>query len=49
MTKINIGIIGSGFNGQIAFIENLYKNKKCKIKGLAETRPNLRKKIAKKI
>ena len=48
MTKINIGIIGSGFNGQIAFIENLYKNKKCKINGLAEARPILRKKVAKK-
>jgi len=48
MSKVNIGIVGSGFNGQIGFIENLYKNKKCKIKGLVEARPTLRKKVAKK-
>jgi predicted dehydrogenase len=46
--KINIGIVGSGFNGQIAFIENFYKNKFCKILGLAEARPNLRRKVAKR-
>jgi predicted dehydrogenase len=48
MKKINIGIVGGGFNGQIGFIENFYKNKKCKIFGLAEARPILRKKVAKK-
>ena len=48
MYKINIGMIGGGFNGQIGFIENFYKNKKCKILGLVEARKILRKKIAKK-
>lgn len=48
MKKINIGVIGGGFNGQIGFIENFYQNKNCKILGLAEARPILRKKVAQK-
>ena len=48
MTKVKLGIIGAGFNGQIAFIQNFYKNKKCLIYGLAEARQKLRKKVAKK-
>ena len=48
MTKVKLGIIGAGFNGQIAFIQNFYKNKKCQIYGLAEARQNFREKVAKK-
>ncbi len=48
MQKIKVGIVGGGFNGQIGFIENFYKNKNCKIFGLVEARNELRKKITKK-
>ena len=49
MTKVKLGIIGAGFNGQIAFIQNFYKNKKCQIYGLAEARQKLREKVAKNL
>ena len=48
MSKVKIGIIGAGFNGQIGFIENFFKNKDCQIFGLAEARENLRKKVINK-
>ena len=48
MKKIKIGIVGAGFNGQISFIQNFYKNKKCEILGLAEARDKLRNKVGKK-
>jgi len=48
MSKIRIGIVGGGFNGQIGFIQNFDKNKYCKIYGLAEARTKLRKKLIKK-
>ena len=48
MKKISLAVIGGGFNGQIGFIENFYKNKKCKIACLVEARKNLRIKVAKK-
>ena len=48
MKKIKIGIVGAGFNGQISFIQNFYKNKKCEILGLAEARDKLRIKVGKK-
>lgn len=48
MKKIRLGIVGGGFNGQIGFIQNFNKNKKCKIFGLAEARDSLRKKLVKK-
>ena len=48
MKKIKIGIVGAGFNGQISFIQNFHKNKKCEILGLAEARDKLRIKVGKK-
>ena len=48
MEKIKIGIVGAGFNGQISFIQNFFKNKRCEIFGLAEARNKLRKKVGKK-
>ena len=48
MKKIKLGFVGAGFNGQIGFLENFSKNKNCIIWGLAEYRPELRKKVCKK-
>lgn len=48
MKKISLAIIGGGFNGQIGFIENFHKNRKCKISCLVEARKKLRLKVAKK-
>ena len=48
MNKIKLGFVGCGFNGQIGFIQNFYKNKSCKISGIAEARIKLLKKVSKK-
>ena len=48
MDKIRLGFVGCGFNGQIGFLENFYKNSKCIILGLAEVREKLRSKVSKK-
>ena len=45
MNKIKLGFVGCGFNGQIGFIQNFYKNKSCKISGIAEARIKLLKKV----
>ena len=48
MSRVRLAIIGAGFNGQIAFIENFFKNKNCVITGLAEKRDKLRYQVARK-
>jgi len=48
MKKVKLGFVGAGFNGQIGFLENFYKNKNCIILGLAEYRRKLRRKVCKK-
>ena len=48
MSKIRLGFVGCGFNGQIAFIQNFNKNKNCELTGLAEARGKLLKKVSKK-
>ena len=48
MKKIRLAFVGSGFNGQIGFIQNFHKNKNCEIAGLAEARPKLLEKVSKK-
>ena len=48
MNKIRLGFVGCGFNGQIGFIQNFYKNKNCQISGIAEARTQLLKKVSSK-
>ena len=48
MNKVRLGFVGCGFNGQIGFIENFYKNKNCKVSGIAEARNKLLKKVSAK-
>ena len=48
MGRVRLAIIGAGFNGQIAFIQNFFKNKKCIITGLVEKRDKLRRQVSKK-
>ena len=48
MKKIRLAFVGSGFNGQIGFIQNFHKNKNCQIAGLAEARPKLLEEVSKK-
>jgi len=48
MNRIKLGFVGCGFNGQIGFIQNFYKNKNCKISGIAEARTKLLKKVSTK-
>lgn len=44
--KLNIGMIGAGFIGQLAHLMNYAEVKGCRILGLAEFRPELRRKVA---
>ena len=44
--KLNIGMIGAGFIGQIAHLMNYVEIKDCRIVALAELRPLLRRKVA---
>ena len=48
MKKIRLAIIGAGYNGQIAFIQNFFNNKKCILLGIVEARNLLRNIVAKK-
>ena len=43
---VNIGIIGSGFMGQIAHLQCYSTIQQCQIKAIAEIRPKLRQKIS---
>lgn len=44
--KLNIGIVGAGYIGQIAHLMNYVEVKDCRIVALAELRPILRRKVA---
>jgi predicted dehydrogenase len=44
--KLNIGMIGAGFIGQLAHLMNYVEIQGCRILGLAEFRPELRRRVA---
>src|SRR5258707_7778348 len=44
--KLNIGMIGVGFIGQLAHLMNYVEVPGCRVLGLAEFRPELRRKVA---
>ena len=44
--KLNIGIVGAGFMGQLAHIKNYAEISTCEVVALAEFRPELRKQVA---
>lgn len=46
--KIKIGIIGAGFMGQVAHLDNFIKNSNCEIVALAEPREKLREQVCQK-
>ncbi|OGT36378.1 MAG: hypothetical protein A3F11_10065 [Gammaproteobacteria bacterium RIFCSPHIGHO2_12_FULL_37_14] len=46
MGKLNIGMIGAGFIGQLGHLMNFIEIPNCKVLALAELRPELRKKVA---
>lgn len=46
MTKLNIGMIGAGFIGQLAHLMNFVEIPDCKVYALAEFKPELRQKVA---
>ncbi len=46
MTKLNIGMIGAGFIGQLAHLMNFVEVANCKVQALAEFKPELRRKVA---
>jgi predicted dehydrogenase len=46
MTKLNIGMIGAGFIGQLAHLMNFIEVPNCQVQALAEFKPELRKKVA---
>lgn len=46
MTKLNIGMIGAGFIGQLAHLMNYIEISHCKVLALAEYKPELRRKVA---
>jgi predicted dehydrogenase len=45
---VNLGIVGAGFIGQVAHLANYSAIKDCRIVALAELRPELRRRVAKK-
>lgn len=46
MTKLNIGMIGAGFIGQLAHFTNFVEVPNCNLLALAEYKPELRRKVA---
>lgn len=44
--KLNIGMIGAGFIGQLAHLMNYVEVERCRVVALAELRPDLRRKVA---
>ncbi len=44
--KLNIGMIGAGFIGQLAHLMNYVEIPRCRVLGLAEYRPELRRRVA---
>lgn len=44
--KLNIGMIGGGFIGQLAHLMNYVEIDRCRVLGVAEYRPELRRKLA---
>lgn len=46
MTKLNIGMIGAGFIGQLAHLINFVEVPHCNLLALAEHKPELRRKVA---
>lgn len=48
MSVLNIGMIGAGFIGQLAHLMNFIEDPRCKILALAEYKPELRHKVARR-
>jgi predicted dehydrogenase len=46
MTKLNIGMIGAGFIGQLAHFTNFIEVANCNVLAVAEYKPELRRKVA---
>lgn len=46
MTKLNIGMIGAGFIGQLAHLMNFIEVPNCNLLAVAEYKPDLRRKVA---
>ena len=44
--KLNVGVVGAGFIGQLAHIESFCRLKNCRVAALAELRPELRRRVA---
>lgn len=44
--KLNVGMVGAGFIGQLAHLMNLVESQDCRVAALAEFRPELRRKVA---
>ena len=44
--KLNIGMIGAGFIGQLAHLMNYVEIPRCRVLGIAEYRPELRRRVA---
>ncbi|HYV40054.1 MAG TPA: Gfo/Idh/MocA family oxidoreductase [Gemmataceae bacterium] len=44
--QLNLGMIGAGFMGQLAHLMNYVEIRACRVLGLAEFRPELRRKVA---
>ncbi len=44
--KLNIGMIGAGFIGQLAHLMNYIEIPRCRVLGVAEFRPELRRRVA---
>src|SRR5947209_4014157 len=45
-TRLNIGMIGAGFIGQLAHLMNFTELTECRVVALAEFRPELRRRVA---
>lgn len=44
--RLNVGMIGAGFMGQLAHLMNLMELKNCRVIAVADRRPNLRRQVA---
>src|SRR5581483_9533045 len=44
--RLNVGMIGAGFIGQLAHLMNLVEVEECRVVALAEFRPELRRRVA---
>lgn len=44
--RLNVGMVGAGFVGQLAHLMNLTESRRCRVVALAELRPELRRRVA---